>query len=502
MRRNICLYLLACTLILVAVASAQPSVSFTHDVYNGHFRNLQIDLNNDGIPDFIGTASGFGNFEVILSNANGTYQQPVMYHTLNNEPYSTMVVGDFNRDGNGDLIVIIDGSGTSTGPGYEVFLGEGNGTLKLPFSKVPTPASMEFAATSDFNHDGKLDLALGAGLGTVWLAKGNGDGTFLPPGQVFNATGSFEDMLTGDFDGDDNADLVIRQDVCDPSGRCILRLYGLFGNGSGSFASVITNLPASQSYVGRLSTYDLNKDGRSDLLGPGGDQSNPWVLVAYGTYSRKFSTNSIPAGISPDMDWPNYGTYVAVADLNGDGLNDIIYSAVQSGSNVSQIGYNLGQANGTFEPTVLYAYGDYSAGAAGGALVGDYNRDRKPDVAMSDGSGQTPDYTIDLLLNTSNGNFPQCTPPTRTGIHVCSPTNGSSVTIPVKFSLAATSFTPIRKIEIWVDGHKLSETYNSLANQSFVDKSFSLQPGTHHVGLYAVGYDNDFHHTSYLVKVK
>jgi hypothetical protein len=198
MHRNVSPYLclLACALSLIAVASAQSSVSSTHEVYNGHFYNLQIDLNHDGIPDFIGSAAGFGNFEVTLSNANGTYQQPVLYHTLNNEPYSTMVVGDFNRDGNGDLIVIIDGSGTSTGPGYQVFLGEGNGTLKLPSSKVPTPASMDFAAVSDFNHDGKLDLALGAGLGTVWLAKGNGDASFLPPLQVFNAGASFEDMLT------------------------------------------------------------------------------------------------------------------------------------------------------------------------------------------------------------------------------------------------------------------------------------------------------------------
>jgi FG-GAP-like repeat len=400
------------------------------------------------------------------------------------------------------LIVIIDGSGTSTGPGYEVFRGEGNGTLKLPSSKVPTPASMDFAAVSDFNHDGKLDLALGAGLGTVWLAKGNGDASFLPPLQVFNAGASFEDMLTGDFDGDANADLVIRQDVCQPHGPCYLRLYGLFGNGAGSFTSVITDLPLSQSYVGRLSTYDVNKDGRSDLLGPGGDQTNPWVLAAYGTSNREFSIQAIPAGFSPDMDWPSELTLVAAADLIGDGLNDLVYFAIKSGSNVSQIGYNLGQPNGTFGPTVLYPYGNYSDGAAGGVLVGDYNRDRKSDVAISDGSGQMPDYTVDLLLNTSTGNFPKCSPPTRVGIHVCSPTSGSSVTSPVRFSVAATSFTPIRKIEIWIDGRKLSETYNSLADQSFVDKSFSLLPGTHHVGIYSVGYDNDFQHTSYLLTVR
>ena len=128
---------LGCLLGFFAVTFAQSPVTFNHAVYNGViFNNVQIDLNNDGIPDFVGVGPSSGDFQVTLSNANGSYQSPVTYHTINNEPFSTIIAGDFNNDGKGDVLVVIDGSGQSSGPGYEVFLGSGRGVLKNPAAKV------------------------------------------------------------------------------------------------------------------------------------------------------------------------------------------------------------------------------------------------------------------------------------------------------------------------------------------------------------------------------
>ena len=73
------------------------------------------------------------------------------------------------------------------------------------------------------------------------------------------------------------------------------------------------------------------------------------------------------------------------------------------------------------------------------------------------------------------------------GINVCSP--GTSSVSPVKFSFSATSFYPIRKMEVWVDGAKKSETYHVVANQGFSDVSLALAKGKHTVSFFSGGFD-------------
>jgi hypothetical protein len=59
----------------------------------------------------------------------------------------------------------------------------------------------------------------------------------------------------------------------------------------------------------------------------------------------------------------------------------------------------------------------------------------------------------------------------------------------VKFSFSATSFYPLRKMEVWVDGVKKSETYHVFANQGFSDVSLTLAAGTHTVSFFAGTFD-------------
>src|SRR5207249_3303568 len=92
---------------------------------------------------------------------------------------SSLAVGDFNRDGNPDLV--------ATGPllfELAVFLGNGDGTFRprVDYS-VPQGSAVIVA---DFNEDGKLDLAVAHGSAGsvskgVAIFPGNGDGTFEAP---------------------------------------------------------------------------------------------------------------------------------------------------------------------------------------------------------------------------------------------------------------------------------------------------------------------------------
>ena len=79
---------------------------------------------------------------------------------------------------------------------------------------------------------------------------------------------------------------------------------------------------------------------------------------------------------------------------------------------------------------------------------------------------------------------------------MCSPTSGSTVHSPVRITAAANSFQPIRKMELWIDGHKVKEQF-----RSWLDFTTPLVPGTHKVAVYSLGYDSDFQRQSFTITV-
>jgi hypothetical protein len=62
--------------------------------------------------------------------------------------------------------------------------------------------------TSDFNRDGKLDIAASALGANAFVLFGNGDGTFRPAKQLGSAAGG-DQIAIGDFNGDGKPDIVV-----------------------------------------------------------------------------------------------------------------------------------------------------------------------------------------------------------------------------------------------------------------------------------------------------
>jgi hypothetical protein len=312
------------------------------------------DLNSDGKTDLVvaeGTSFQPNNFiQVFLGNGDGTFQSPISY-TVGESPDS-IAIADLNGDGRVDLAIANESNDVS------VLLGNGDGTFRIPTNYVSgvIPVSL---AVADFNHDGKLDLATvngGAAIGgggTIGVLLGNGDGTFQG-GLDVDAGLPASSVGVGDLNGDGKLDVVVA-DPFESQVNVFLR------NSDGTFRPPVAY---SADFPNWVALADLNGDGILDLVTL--DYSNNSVRVFMGKGDGTFGAPvDFPAGSNPKA--------VKVADLNNDGIPDII----ESGSGATVL---LGNGDGTFRApmTIQGASGNYQA-----PVAADFNNDGILDLVLN-----------------------------------------------------------------------------------------------------------------------
>jgi hypothetical protein len=77
---------------------------------------------------------------------------------------------------------------------------------------------------------------------------------------------------------------------------------------------------------------------------------------------------------------------------------------------------------------------------------------------------------------TGGGGGGACSAPTSSGVNVCSPSNGATVTSPLQINAAATVSGGVYRFELWNGSTKLLSEDNGI-----MDQSLSLAPGSYHL---------------------
>jgi len=116
-----------------------------------------------------------------------------------------VTVGDFNADGFPDLV--LETHTSTEALGLYFLRGQGDGTFAAPVQVFSGCCAN--VANGDVNGDGKLDLIFGA-VGEEWVLLGRGDGTFGDL-QRSPAPGSPRAPLVVDVNGDGKPDLALAE---------------------------------------------------------------------------------------------------------------------------------------------------------------------------------------------------------------------------------------------------------------------------------------------------
>jgi hypothetical protein len=309
------------------------------------------DFDEDSVPDLAIACRETGCVAFLRGEGAGRLAPPRASVFV--EDACKIAAGDFDGDGHLDVAVTRFHERE-----IAIFFGDGHGGFGPPVHHSVPVEPFEIV-TADFDGDGSLDLAAGASgeySQGVAVLRNHGDGRF-ESARAYGEDQRIVSLRVGDLNADGHLDLVYVISGSPYQGARVLH-----GDGAGGFAH-----PMSAGYTFYplvVDVGDLNHDGYDDLVltsgypfgieveyGHANGQLTPGPRLGLDTWSSDvriadFDQDGVPdVGVAEGGLWtilrrdaagkfaspefahaslPHGGGQIASADLNGDGLPDVV----------------------------------------------------------------------------------------------------------------------------------------------------------------------------------
>ncbi|TAH35150.1 MAG: hypothetical protein EYC62_04985 [Alphaproteobacteria bacterium] len=306
------------------------------------------DFNGDGINDMIYATSATSTINLALGRGDGTFETATT--VVNGIAANNVVTGDFNGDGIADIAV-------STALTTVVYQNNGNNS----FSQIAAGLAGTVGLTViDVNGDGKSDLVTASAGTNYRIHLSNGSGF---TSTSYNAGITITGITAGDLNNDGIMDLVFNSTT---------QVQSTIGTGA-SFANGAITVVAGAATIRNTQLVDMNNDGFLDIAI--GGRQGAFTATAF------FIANSAGALTGAQSQYAAGGVgemLLNVADLNADGLQDILWAP--TGEDPFQLRYVTGTGNFTFGSTVLAQ--TMGSTIATSIAIADLNHDGRLDILV------------------------------------------------------------------------------------------------------------------------
>jgi hypothetical protein len=347
------------------------------------------DLDRDGRSD-VAVATTYmagppphpGYVDVYLQTAPGVFQPPVQY-AVAADPWG-LSAGDFDGVGGPDLVAATPNSvplapdTISDSGGVSILRQDAaNPGRFLAAQWLATGGAATAAAIAELTGDALADIVVADGAlvnGRALLFRQNPaqPNTLLPPASLFLGAGhGAEDVAVGDLNGDGQNDIAL----------AAYDTAAVFHQSASGIFDPVVLLPVGLRPQG-VALDDLDGDGRMDIVtanagnAPAGATGGASVTLLLQTVAGSFTRTDI--GVADGA------RRLAVADLNDDGIPDIVViSLVYQAQEPSRVTVLLQSPapRGQFSAGGTYS-GPFSANFV---AVGDVNDDGLNDIILNEG---------------------------------------------------------------------------------------------------------------------
>ena len=265
---------------------------------------------------------------------------------------------------------------------WGIYLGYGNGSFTLTIIHSIGDGTVPYAITAiDLNSDNRMDIVVSdIGTDSIGVLLGYGNGSFATVRMYSSGRSHPVSVAIGDMDNDNRLDIVVANDEAGSVGV----LYGL---GDGTFSAIQLSVTLQNYQLDSVVVCDLDNDGRLDIV---------LVSVFLGVTKISFRFGKGIARdevISPSIA-NSQPRRVAVADFNSDNRLDLAVA-----NHGSVVGILLNKGNQTTTPFVYYSTGLVSTPYC--LDVGDFNNDNIVDIVVA-GDGNDG---IVVLFGVGDGTF-------------------------------------------------------------------------------------------------